>query len=192
MITSMKHVILLLAKGFEEVEAVTPVDMLRRAGITVDIVAVGNQLLVEGARKIPIMADTLIENLDFSELPDAVICPGGMGGSKGLASSAEVTELLTRMNADGKLIAAICAAPVIVLGALGLLKGKKYTCYPGMEEDLDISKNPNAEHKRDLVVKDGNLLTSQGPGTAGSFSFALIEYLSDLKVSKTILKDTIY
>jgi 4-methyl-5(b-hydroxyethyl)-thiazole monophosphate biosynthesis len=170
-----KNAIVLLAEGFEEVEAVTPIDYLRRAGITVTIAAVGENLLVKGARGITVNADVLlcdiIQQRETAAF-DAVIIPGGMPGATNIAASQEAGALIREMAADGKLVCAICAAPAVVLAPLGILSGKKFTCYPGMEE-----KTQDGKWTDDSVAIDGAVITSRGAGTAGEFAVAIIGQL---------------
>jgi len=166
----MKTAVVLLAKGFEEVEAVTPIDFLRRAGIQVQILAVGGQHEVEGGHAIAIRADALIEN--FDGLADVVVVPGGGVGSQNLAASQAVNGLIKSFSANGRLVSAICAAPAVVLAPLGLLNGKRFTCYPGLEDQVEA-----AIFSPDRVVQDGQLITSRGAGTAAEFSLAIIAAL---------------
>jgi 4-methyl-5(b-hydroxyethyl)-thiazole monophosphate biosynthesis len=162
-----KNVIILLAEGFEEVEAITPIDYLRRAGIDVTIAAIDNNLSVKGARGITVNADALLKDLNQSW--DAVIIPGGMPGATNIAASAEAAALITKMAANGKLVCAICASPAVVLAPLGLLSGKTFTCYPSMEKT--VQDGAWTDHP---VAIDGNIITSRGPGTAGAFAIAII------------------
>ena len=155
-------------------EAVTPVDYLRRAGLEVISAAIGGSLAIRGARGITINADVTLGELagkgkaaDASW--DAVILPGGMPGASNLAASRETGALLREMAAAGKWVCAICASPAVVLAPLGLLSGKKFTCYPGMEEKVRGGK-----WSGDRVVVDGNIITSRGAGTAGAFAVAVI------------------
>ncbi|HNX68091.1 MAG TPA: DJ-1/PfpI family protein [Candidatus Omnitrophota bacterium] len=159
--------IVLLAEGFEEVEAIGPIDVLRRAGVRVTVVGVSG-LTVKSSRGIGVQAEVMLA--DIRELPDAVIVPGGMPGSTHLANSEVVGEFLKKMHAHGKMIAAICAAPAVVLAPLGILDGKKATCYPGCESDF--TEKISYEKKR--VVLDGRIITSQGPGTALEFALQIV------------------
>ena len=161
---------LLLAPGFEEVEAVTPADFLRRAGIDVRLVGVGGRL-VEGNHGLRLEADTTLEQL--AEEPEGVILPGGMPGAANLAASPAVIELILRLHSAGRLVAAICAAPAVVLEPAGVLAGKRATCFPGFEERFTT-----ARFSAGRVVVDGNLITSRGPGTAAEFSEKLIETIA--------------
>jgi len=174
----MKNTIVLLAEGFEEVEAVTPIDYLRRAGLSVTIAAAGDSaasgsLSVKGARGITVNADVLLHDIlrqgETTAAYDAVIIPGGMPGATNIAASKEAGTLIKEMAAAGKFVCAICAAPAVVLAPLGLLSGKKFTCYPGMEEKVS-----NGKWTDERVAIDGTIITSRGAGTAGAFAVAII------------------
>ena len=184
-----KKAIILLADGFEEVEALTPIDYLRRAGVEVTAAAIGDSLTVKGRWSgLKVTADTTLAEIAKGGTGgwDAVVLPGGMPGAANLAASKETGALLKEMAACGKLICAICASPALVLSPLGLLAGKKFTCYPGMEEK---AKEVKWSDKR--VVTDGNIITSRGAGTAGEFAVAIIEKLIDgaaaKKIAETVL-----
>ena len=179
----MKKVALLLADGFEEVEVVTPVDFLRRAGIQVVISSISGEM-VTGSHNIVMKADMTIDGLP-ADL-DGIILPGGMPGAANLAQSETVTELLQKMNNNNKLIAAICAAPALVLDGSGLLEGRSFTCYPGFEKEVT-----GADFCTERVVQDGNIITSRGPGTAAEFSIALIEYLLGSEAAKAVKEGTL-
>ena len=174
----MKRVLVLLAEGFEEVEAITPIDYLRRAGITVTIAAIGDVLTVKGSHGVQISADTCLKSLlgEGHSAWDGVVVPGGLPGTDNIAASKTAGDFLIAMGTAGKLVSAICAAPARVLFPLGLLAGKKFTCYPGEEKKV-LSAGSNVEWKEERVVVDGNLITSRGPGTAGEFACAIIERL---------------
>lgn len=162
----MKKVIVFLAEGFEEVEAMTPVDVLRRLGASVTIAGVGSQT-VKGAHGVSVVCDEVAG--EYTEPFDCVICPGGMPGAVNLASSWPVMQTLARTAAAGNLVCAICAAPAVVLGPAGLLEGHQAVCYPGMEAacpDFGFDR----EHR---VVVSGNLITAKGPGCAEEFAFAI-------------------
>jgi len=175
----------LLADGFEDVEAITPVDYLKRAGIDVTIASISQALEVTSRwGGIKMLTDiTLTELLSNKEQTkfDAVILPGGMPGASNLAASPEVSALLKEMSSAGKLICAICASPAIILSPLKLLTGKSFTCYPGMEE-----KVTDGNWTEDRVVVDGNIITSRGAGTAGEFAVAIIGKLLDEAAAKKI------
>ena len=167
-----KKAIVLLAEGFEEVEALTPIDYLRRAGIEVTAAAAAGDRSVRGARGVSVTADAILKDLigkGGAVSWDAVILPGGMPGASNLAASGETGALLKEMAAAGKVVAAICASPAVVLAPLGLLAGRNFTCFPGMEKQVS-----GAKWSGDLVVTDGNLITSRGPGTAGEFAVTII------------------
>jgi len=180
-----KKVLVLLAEGFEEVEAVTPIDYLRRSGIEVTAAAIGKSLVVKGSHGIQVTADALLDGLltEGKLLPsawDGVVVPGGLPGADNLAASRETGVFITEMAAQGKLICAICAAPARVLSPLGLLKGKQFTCFPKEEEKVTSASSASygAQWKEDRVVVDGSFITSRGAGTAGEFACAIIEKLT--------------
>jgi len=166
---------LFLDNGFEEIEALTTVDLLRRAQVEVTTVSVTGQPMVLGAHNIAVEADGLFDNIDFS---DAVmlILPGG---PTRLASHHGLCELLVEHNKAEKLIAAICAAPA-VLGKLGILNGKQATCYPGFEAALGES------YIGGLVVESKNVITAKGPGLSADFAFCIIEHLAGSEVADRV------
>lgn len=170
----MARAVVLLAEGFEEIEAVTPIDVLRRAGVDVVTAGVGGTRVV-GAHGVAFEADTTAEEAPTEV--DAVVLPGGMPGAENLAKSPAVLSLIEKTAGRGKLVAAICASPAVVLSRTKLLEGKKVTCYPGFEERLP----KGAKHTPERVVVDGKLITSRGPGTALEFSLALVSALVDEK-----------
>lgn len=162
----MKQSFLFLAEGFEEVEALTTVDVLRRAGIEVKTVSITHSLQVKGAHGIVVKADVIYDNTLFDD-PMWLILPGGLPGADNLYDFAPLQGLLERQAAspEGR-IAAICAAPAVVLGRLGLLKGERATCYPGFEQQLEGAEAVDAP-----VVVSGKFVTGNGP--ANSLLFAL-------------------
>jgi len=160
-----------LAEGFEEVEAITPLDILRRAGADIKTVAVnGNGLLVEGAHGISVKADIGMSEVKVDEA-EMIILPGGGKGTENLKASEALREIILSVNEKEGYIAAICAAPT-VLGGMGLLKKRRATCYPSMAGELIES---GAKYKNDKVVFDGHFITSEGAGTAADFGFALMD-----------------
>lgn len=161
---------LFLADGFEEIEALTPVDVIRRAGLQITTVAVGNSRIVTGAHGISVVADVSKDELNDFE-PDAIILPGGMPGTTNLEESAEVINAIHLAMQNNSLVCAICAAPSI-LGIMGYLKGKNATCFPGFEEYLD-----GATYTNERVVVDGNIITAKGMGCAAEFALAIVEAL---------------
>jgi 4-methyl-5(b-hydroxyethyl)-thiazole monophosphate biosynthesis len=183
-----KKALVILAEGFEEVEAVTPVDYLRRVGVEICTAALAGspaysgRLIVNGSHGIPVAADTSLEELVkqkklIPDFWDAVILPGGMPGAANLAASKETCDFIKSMAQSGKWACAICAAPALVLSPLGLLAGRKFTCYPGMEEKV---KGALWSEERTVVEKNqagGGIITGRGAGTAGEFAIAIISAL---------------
>ncbi len=165
----MTRAVVVLAEGFEEIEAVTPIDVLRRAGVEV-VVAGLTSTRVVGSRGIVLEADTTLA--EVGEV-DVVVLPGGMPGADNLGKSEAVRALVERTYAAGRRVAAICAAPAMALGRTSVLEGKRATCYPGFEQHLP----GGVTHTDERVVVDGRLVTSRGPGTALEFSLALVEQL---------------
>lgn len=159
-----------LADGFEEIEAVTPIDVLRRAGLEVITVSVSDSLRVTGAHSVPFMADTLIADLPADAPAQWLICPGGMPGATNLAACDKLTSMLRRQFEAGGNIAAICAAPAVVLAPLGILDGREATCYPGFEQMC-----PDAIMKNQRVVALPGLITANGPSSALPFALAIAE-----------------
>ncbi len=167
----MKTIALFLAEGFEEVEALTPVDVLRRAGLPVQTGSVTGDLVVTGAHGVPVVADLLFEELNGNDV-EMIVLPGGLPGATNLDAHEGLGGLILSFAKAGKPLAAICAAP-LVYGKRGLLQGKKATCYPGFDEFLE-----GAVYTAALVEKDGNILTGKGPGAAMAFAFAMVEKYS--------------
>lgn len=163
----MARALVLLAEGFEEIEAVTIADVLRRAGVSVTLASLKDRV-VRGSHAIAVAADATLEEAPAGDY-DALILPGGMPGAKHLAEDSRVLELVRSFVGQGKLTAAICAAPT-VLEAAGVLDGVRATSYPGYEL-------PSAHYLEDRVVLDGSILTSRGPGTAIDFALALVQRL---------------
>lgn len=167
----MKRVLVLLAKGFEEIEALSVVDVLRRGGLVCDMCSLeGNHVL--GTHNIEVKANTTIENLDSDNEYDAVVLPGGLPGAYNLRDDNRVKELVQRYNKDGKIVAAICAAPE-ALESFGILDNKNCTSYPGFIQD----KNKVIYIEDKTVVVDGNIITSRGPATAIEFSLEILKQL---------------
>lgn len=167
----MKAVVL-LATGFEEIESVTPIDTLRRAGVEVITVGIGSNK-IRGAQDIEIVCDRTLE--DFNEKIDCIVIPGGMPGAKNIAESKAALDLITKTYNNGGFIGAICAAPGVVLGKTDILNNKNFTCYPSFEKYVPLGK-----FSEERVVVDGKIITSRGPGTSLEFSLALVkEVVSD-------------
>lgn len=166
----MKKIFVFLANGFEEIEAISIIDVLRRGELDVTTVSIMGNTKVIGAHNIPVLADKLFEETDFNN-GGMLVLPGGMPGASNLNAHEGLKSLIAKYNDEGKEIAAICAAP-IVFGGLGLLKGKKATAYPGFETQLT-----GAEFIKSGVVEDGNITTGRGPGFAVDFALTLVAKL---------------
>lgn len=178
----MKKAYLFLATGFEETEAVTTADILRRGGVELITVSITGERTVCGLHQIPVMADILFEEADFMD-GDAFILPGGGPGSQMLNRHEALKRLLVQQNEQNKWIAAICAAP-LVLGGLGLVNGKKAVCYPGIEPQLTgaiIADQP--------AVTDGNIITGKGPGLAFNFGLTILAALHGQEIAGNVAGD---
>jgi 4-methyl-5(b-hydroxyethyl)-thiazole monophosphate biosynthesis len=165
-----KRAVVILAEGFEEIEAATPVDVLRRAGVEVVLAGLAAGP-VKGAHGLSYLTDAVLPELSGEF--DLLVLPGGMPGAKNIGDSKEAMALAEKMFAQGRLVSAICAAPVMTLGAWGMLDGKWATCYPGMEKMFTKGVRFSPER----VVVDGTITTSRGPGTALEFSLDLARQL---------------
>ena len=174
-----------LAEGFEEVEALTPVDCLRRAGKTVQTVGIGGTV-VSGSHGIPVKADVTEADIQLNDDLELIVLPGGMPGTLNLGKSQAVQDAITFCAEKNRLIAAICAAPS-VLGARGLLNGKTATCYPGFEPQLT---GCNAVAKP--VCEDGNIITGRGPGAAMDFALKLVAVLCGEKQAEQLAEGMVY
>lgn len=175
----MKKVALFLANGFEEIEALATVDILRRAQIPVETISISEEKIVTGAHSIPVTADTTFNKADFAAV-EVLVLPGGMPGAKHLNEHEGLKNLLLEFNARDKQIAAICAAPM-VLGGLRLLEGRRATCYPGFEPEL-IGAQVTGEN----VVVDGNITTGRGPGLVFDFALRLVEQIAGLATRREV------
>ena len=165
-----KRIAVHLANGFEEIEAISIIDVLRRAGLDVLTVSVTGKLEVNGAHQIKVLADELFENVDYSRIY-MIVLPGGMPGAANLNAHEGLRQKIKMFVAENKQLAAICAAP-LVFGNLGILEGRQAVCYPGFENQLkgaDILQVP--------VVESGNIITGRGPGVAIQFALKLVEKL---------------
>ncbi|MCR4704375.1 MAG: DJ-1/PfpI family protein [Saccharofermentans sp.] len=169
----MAKVAVFIADGSEEVEAITPVDILRRAKVEVDVVSIMPTLEITASRYVKITADKLIDEINFDDY-DMLILPGGVRGTNNLNACEELKKQLVRFNDQGKGIAAICAAPTVFAG-LGLLNGKTSTCNPGFWDELRSNGANVIEDSK--VVVNGNIITSQAMGTSVDFALALTGYL---------------
>lgn len=164
----MLNALVFLATGFEETEAIGVVDVLRRGQINARTVSITGEKIVVGAHNVPIVADFLIEEAPLEDAV-ALILPGGMPGSLNLKDSKILLDALRKQNSEGRIVAAICAAPM-VLGSLGILKDKKVTCYPNFEDYLGGGIATGAD-----VEVDGNIITGKGPGMVFKFGLAIAE-----------------
>lgn len=167
-----------LAEGFEEIEAITPIDVLRRAGISVRTCSITEKREVRGAHGIPFVADAVLSELADEE--NVILLPGGMPGTIHLKECKALGERILRHREKGGILAAICAAPT-VFGSLGILKNEKATCYPGMEDELFAK-----EALTDPVVVSGSVVTSRGAGTAFAFALSLVRILKDEKTAASL------
>ena len=175
----MSKIYIFFADGFETVEALAPVDVMRRAGIEVVTASIMGRKEVVSAQGVTVVADALFEECDFSQ-GDAFVLPGGGVGTDNLSAHEPLRALLVDACSRGLLVAAICAAPM-VFGRIGILKGKKATCYPGCESDLF-----DAEYTAAAVEQDGNIITACGPGASFDFGFAIIERFCGAGVVETL------
>ena len=180
-----KKVLVFLVNGFEEIEAMAPIDLLRRAGIIVDTVSINEDNQVTSSRKIRVLTDKTIDEINFDDY-DMIVLPGGPG-TENYMKSEKLLEKLKEFSINRKL-GAICAAPTI-LSALGILNGKQAICFPACEPDL--IKDGAIIVNQD-VVKDNNIITSRGAGTAIDFSLSLIEELLGKNKSHEIRKEILY
>ena len=174
-----------LAHGFEEVEAVTVTDLLRRAGIQVKTVSLMDDKIVYGSRGIAVEADIYFREGNYDKC-EMLVLPGGMPGTENLCNHRDLTTELKQFYLKGKPVAAICAAPM-VLGRCGILAGHEATIYPGMEDELI-----GAVKKEDDVVVSGNVITSRGPATAMKFALAIISYIKGREKAEEIARDLLY
>jgi protein deglycase len=175
----MINALVLLAEGVEEMEAVIAIDVLRRAGVEVVTASTGMAREVTASRGVRLIADALLKDAHPTEF-NALVIPGGAGGSRRLAGDARVMELVRLYVKAGKLVAAVCAGP-LVLEAAGVLKGVRITCHPGVRDQF-----PGVQVCADRVVVDGNFITSQGPGTSMEFALAIARRLVGEEVAANV------
>ncbi len=175
------NILIPLASGVEEMEAVIVMDVLRRARWDVTAAAVGGALTLTASRGVKLTADCCWDDLgEDVEAFDAMVIPGGLGGTRILCGTDAVLHTIRSFHQAGKRIGAICAGP-LVLQAAGVLAGRRYTCYPGLEADI-----LNATHETGNTVRDGNLITSRGPGTAFEFALELIMVEDGMDAAATV------
>ena len=185
----MKGVYIFLADGFEEIEALATVDVLRRGGINAQTVSINENITVQGAHGVHVAADMIWSKFqaeamfDGTEESDVMIFPGGMPGTKNLAEDEELMNIMKRHYSEGGTVAAICAAPGLVVPQLPTLEGKVFTCYDGFEA-APISKG--GKYAKTPCVADGNLITGRGPGCAVDFGLAIVEHLKGTALAREI------
>lgn len=174
-----------LAEGFEEIEALAVADVLRRAHVDVYLVSVTGDSFVKGAHDITVKADLLFDDIDYDN-SDMIILPGGMPGTTNLYEHQGLKDRILEFDKQNKWIGAICAAPGVILGGLEIFKGRRATSYPGFDK-----KMPDASYSEDKVVKDGNIITSRGPGTAILFALEIVKNLVGEKEAENLEKSMI-
>lgn len=174
-----------LAPGFEDIEALAPVDIMRRAGMQVETVSITAERVVESAHGVGVVADRLLPEMDFSQA-ELLFLPGGLPGATNLDACKPLRERLQHHHEAGKPLAAICAAP-LVLGHLGLLDGCRATCYPGFETELG-----DARYTANLVEQDGQILTGKGPGAAFALGYAIVESFVGKDVADQLREGMMY
>lgn len=174
-----KKIAVHLADGFEEIEAISIIDVLRRAGLNVVTVSVTGKLEVNGAHQIKVLADKLFESIDYSDVY-MIVLPGGMPGASNLNAHEGLKQKIRTFVAENKQLAAICAAP-LVLGNLGILDGKQAVCYPGFESHLK-----GANILQVPVVDSGNVITGRGPGAAIQFALKIVEKLVSVEKAELL------
>ena len=184
----MAKVYVFLANGFEDVEALIPVDVLRRGGVEVVTVSTTDLPVVESAHGVGIGADAMFGDCDFADA-DLLMLPGGMPGASNLFAHEGVCAAVLAQYRAGKKVAAICAAPAVVLAQLGVLDGKEATCYPGFEQAL---KGAGAQYTGDLVTVDGNITTGEGPAAAFPYAYELLAQLTDQETADQIAEGMRY
>lgn len=181
----MKKIAILLAEGFEDVEALLVADFCRRGDIEVDLLSITDKMKVLSAHQVKVQCDKLIWEAKAKKY-DLVYLPGGLPGALNLKDSKDVKKFIEKALEEDKIVVALCAAP-IVLDHLGLLKDDKFTCFPGFEDNLKAK--PNLE---ETLIKDGNIWTGMGPMFAPQMAFAIIEELNGKKMSEKIQEETLY
>ena len=174
-----------LATGFEDIEAIAPVDIMRRAGLEVQTVSITGEEIVTSAHGVGIASDLLLSDVDFSSA-EMLVLPGGLPGSTNLDACKPLTEAIKRHFESGGSIAAICAAP-LVYGHLGLLKGRRATCYPGVERELT-----GATYTAAIVERDGNIITGKGPAAAFEFGYTIVDFFLGEGASQPLRQGMIY
>ena len=177
-------VYILLGKGFEDIEAIAPCDILRRGGVEVQFAGIGGKEIT-GSNGVVVKAECTVEEIDLRKA-EMIVVPGGMGGVESILGCETALSILRAAFDGGLYVAAICAGPM-VLSRLGILDGKKATCYPGLEPELDKALPVNA-----AAVTDGKVITGRGPGAALDFGYALLTALKGQEVSDKVRSDMVY
>jgi len=184
---TMKKVYVFLADGFEDIEALIPVDVLRRGGVEVVTVStVEDSQIATSAHGVQVVADAMIDECTFDDA-DLLLLPGGMPGASNLYECDAVRQAVLNQHRQQKRIAAICAAPAVVLAQTGVLDGRRATCYPGFEQLLT-----KAEYTADLVTVDGHVTTAEGPAAALPFAYELLSQLVDAQTSRQVAEGMRY
>ena len=181
----MSKIGIFMANGCEEIEGLTVVDIVRRAGIEIETISITDENKVTSSHEITFETDTTKDKVDFS-CYDGIVLPGGMPGTTNLGADETVNKVIKEFAQEGKLVCAVCAAPS-VLGLAGILEGKKATCYPGYEDKL-----LGANFIKEKVVVDGNVITSRGLGTTIPFALEIVRYFSGDEVADTIAQKIIW
>ena len=181
----MSRVGVFFGTGYEEIEGLTTVDLLRRAGVETVTVSVMDELTVTGSHGIPVVMDKMLDEVDFSEL-EMIVLPGGMPGTRNLEACEALMEQVDAFVAEGKAVCAICAAPSI-LGHRGHLQGKKAIAFPGFEEQLT-----GAEIVYEPAVRDGNIITGRGMGGSIDFALKIVAYMTDEVTAKALGEKIVY
>jgi 4-methyl-5(b-hydroxyethyl)-thiazole monophosphate biosynthesis len=181
----MKRIAVHMAEGFEEIEAINIIDVLRRAGLEVIVVSVTGKMEVTGAHRLKVIADVLFEQVDYDQV-DMIVLPGGIPGATNLDAHSGLKEIIKKFDAEKKQLAAICAAP-LVFGNLGLLDGRQAVCYPGFEKYLkgaDILSIP--------VIESENVITGRGAGVAMKFALKIVEKMVSVEKAETLAKQMLF
>ena len=174
-----------LATGFEDIEAIAPVDIMRRAGLQVQTVSITGEKVVQSAHGVGITSDILLSEVDF-QAAEMLVLPGGLPGSTNLDACQPLTKAIKQHFEEGGAVAAICAAP-LVFGHLGLLEGRRATCYPGVERELK-----GATYTAAIVEQDGNIITGKGPAAAFEFGYTIVDYFLGEGASMPLRQGMIY
>ena len=182
----MKKVLVVFADGFEEIEALAPVDILRRSGCEVITASLNEDMSALSSRKVRIIADSFIDS-QLGTVFDAVVFPGGMPGALNISKNRTAELIARNTEKNGGIIAAICASPAVVLSSWGLLRNRKAVCYPGME-----TEDSTVEWKDGKVINDHGIITARGAGCAIDFALELVRALVSDEVTETLINQIVY